>query len=107
MDDKHNISPLLVARLAYKYVATLLTPVTWNADIANEDERWRERDRGRIARYVDDVIDLLQAMGIGDVDCNVEKFISPLEERGSSECHHDATLGHKFKNNTDIEPCSC
>ena len=68
MDDKRNISPLLVARLTSKCVAPLLTPVTWNADIANEDERWRERDRGRIARYVDDIIDLLQAKGIGDED---------------------------------------
>ena len=61
-------------------MATLLTPVTWNADIANEDERWRERDRGRIATYVDDIIDLLHAMGISDEDCNVENFISPLVE---------------------------
>ena len=50
------------------------------ADIANEDERRRERDRGRIAEYVDEIIDLLKAMGMNDEDCNVEEFISPLEE---------------------------
>ena len=54
--------------------------MTLNADIANEDERWRERDRGRIAEYVDEIIDLLRAMGMSDEDCNVEKFISPLGE---------------------------
>ena len=61
-------------------MATLLTQVTWNADIANEDERWRERGLGRIARYVDDIIDLLQAIGVGDEDSNVENFVSPLGE---------------------------
>ena len=50
------------------------------ADIANEDERRRERDRGRIAEYVDEIIDLLKAMGMNDEDCNVEEFIPPLEE---------------------------
>ena len=45
--------------------------MTWNADIANEDERRRERDRGRIAEYVGDVIDLLQEMGMSDEDFNV------------------------------------
>ena len=50
------------------------------ADIANEDEHRRERDRGRIAEYVDEIIDLLKAMGMNDEDCNVEEFISPLEE---------------------------
>ena len=54
--------------------------MTWNADIANEDERRRESDRGRIAKYTDKVIDLLKAMGMSDEDCNVEEFISPLEE---------------------------
>ena len=57
-----------------------ILPVTWNADIANEDERRRERDRGCIAEYVDEIIDLLKAMGMSDEDCNVEEFISPLEE---------------------------
>ena len=54
--------------------------MTWNADIANEDDRRRERDRGRIAEYVDEIIDLLKAMEMNDEDCNVEEFISPLEE---------------------------
>ena len=54
--------------------------MTSNADIASEDERWRERDRGRIAEYVDEIIDLLKAMGMNDEDCNVEEFIPPLEE---------------------------
>ena len=54
--------------------------MTWNADIANEDERRRDRDRGRIAEYVDEIIDLLKAMGMNDEDCNVEEFISPLQE---------------------------
>ena len=54
--------------------------MTWNADIANEDERRRERDRGRIAEYVDEINDLLEAMGMGDNDCDVEAFISPPEE---------------------------
>ena len=57
-----------------------ILPVTWNADIANEDERRREHDRGRIAEYVDEIIDLLKAMGMNDEVCNVEKFISLLEE---------------------------
>ena len=54
--------------------------MTWNAIIANEDERRRERDRRRIAEYVDEIIDLLRAMGMSDEDCNVEEFISPVEE---------------------------
>ena len=54
--------------------------MTWNADIANEDEHQCERDRGRIAEYVNEIIDLLQAMGMSDEDYNVEEFISPLEE---------------------------
>ena len=54
--------------------------MTWNADIANEDERRRERDRGRIPEYVDEINDLLAAMGMGDNDCDVEEFISPSEE---------------------------
>ena len=54
--------------------------MTWNADIANEDERRRESDRGRIAEYVDEINDLLEAMGMSDKDCNVETFISPPEE---------------------------
>ena len=58
--------------------------MTWNAlqmrYIANEDERRRERDRGRIAAYVDEIVDLLKAMGMSGEDYNVEKFISPLEE---------------------------
>ena len=33
-----------------------------------------------IAEYVDDIIDLLKAMGMNDEDCNVEEFISPLGE---------------------------
>ena len=58
---------------------TRILPVTWNADIANEDERRRDRDRGRIAEYVDEINDLLGAMGMGDNDCDVEAFISPPE----------------------------
>ena len=54
--------------------------MTWHADIANEDERLRERDWGRIAECVDEAIDLLQAMGMSDGDCNVEEFIFPPEE---------------------------
>ena len=50
------------------------------ADLAKEDERRRQRDHGRIAEYVDEIIDLLKAMGMNDEDCNVEEFISPLEE---------------------------
>ena len=52
--------------------------MSWSANIANEVERRRERDRGRIAKYIDEIIDLLQAMGMSDGDCNVEEFISPL-----------------------------
>ena len=50
--------------------------------LSNEEERLRERDRGCIAEYVDEIIDLLQAMGTSDAlpHCNVEEFISPLEE---------------------------
>ena len=48
--------------------------------LSNEDERRRERGRGRIAECVDEIIDLLQAMGMNDKDCNVEEFIPPLEE---------------------------
>ena len=54
--------------------------MTWNADIANEDERRHESDRGRIAEYVDEIIDLLEAMGMSEEDYNVEEIISPLEE---------------------------
>ena len=54
--------------------------MTWNADIANEDERRRERDRGRIAKYIDEINDLLGAMGMGDNDFDLEAFISPPEE---------------------------
>ena len=57
-----------------------ILPVTWNADIANEDERRRERDRGRIGEYVDEIIALLRVMGMSDEDCDVEEFISPTEE---------------------------
>ena len=42
---------------------TRILSMTMNADIANEDERWRERDRVHIAEYVDEIIDLLHAMG--------------------------------------------
>ena len=49
-------------------------------DIAHEDERRRERDRGRIAEYVDEIIDLLRAMGMSDERCDVEDFISPVVE---------------------------
>ena len=52
--------------------------MTWNANIANEDDR--RRDQGRIAEFVDEIIDLLMAMGLSEKDCNVEAFISPLEE---------------------------
>ena len=38
------------------------------------------RNMWNIAEYVDDIIDLLKAMGMNDEDCNVEEFISPLEE---------------------------
>ena len=58
----------------------MILPMTWNADITNEEERRRERDQGRIAEYVDEIIDLLQAMGMSDEDYNVEDFISLLEE---------------------------
>ena len=44
------------------------------------DERRREHNRGRIAEYVDEINDLLEAMGMGDNDCDVEAFISPSEE---------------------------
>ena len=54
--------------------------MTWNADIANEDERRREHDRGRIAEYVDEINDLLEVMGMGDNVCDVEAFISLPEE---------------------------
>ena len=54
--------------------------MTWNGDIANEDQCRRERDRSRIAEYVDEINHLLQAMGMGDNDCDVEAFISPPEE---------------------------
>ena len=54
--------------------------MTWNADISNEDQRRRERDRGCIAEYVDEINDLLEAMGMGDNDCDVEAFISSPEE---------------------------
>ena len=58
----------------------MILPMTWNADITNEEERRRERDQGRIAEYVDEIIDLLLAMGMSDEDYNVEDFISLLEE---------------------------
>ena len=32
------------------------------------------------SEYVDEIIDFLKAMGMSDDDCNVEEFISPLEE---------------------------
>ena len=54
--------------------------MTWNANIANEDERRRECEQGYIAEYVDEIIDLLKAMEMNDEDCNVEELISPLEE---------------------------
>ena len=54
--------------------------MTWNADIANKDERRRERDRGRIAEYIDEIIDLLRTMGMSDERCDVEDFISPVVE---------------------------
>ena len=50
--------------------------MTWNANIANEDECGREHDWRRIAECVDEIIDLLRAMGISDGDCDVEEFIS-------------------------------
>ena len=54
--------------------------MTWDADIANEDERRRERDRGLIAEHVNEINNLLVAMGMSDKDCNVETFIPPPEE---------------------------
>ena len=49
---------------------------------ANERERDRDREceRGRIAEFVDEIIDVPQAMGMSDGECNVEDFISLLEE---------------------------
>ena len=82
---------------------TRILPVTWNADIADEDERRRERDPGRIAEFVDEINDLLVAMGMSDNDCNVEEFISPPVEE-SGECHHNVFPGHKCKRNSNIEP---
>ena len=67
----HDKTPLT------KLLARILL-VTWNVDIANEDGRRRERDRGRIAEYFDDIINLLQVMGLSDKDHNVEEFISLL-----------------------------
>ena len=82
-----------------------ILPVTWNADIANEDEYRRERDRGRIAEYVDEIIDLLRAMGMSDERCDVEDFISPEVE---DEVNVTMTLKKpKCKSNSNIEPCSC
>ena len=73
----HDMAPHTIRNCCHH---ARVLPVTWNADIANENERRRERDRGRIAEYVDEIIDLLQAMGMSDEDCNVEEFTSPLEE---------------------------
>lgn len=73
----HDMAPQTIRNCWHH---TRILPVTWNADIANEDERRRERDRGRIGEYVDEIIDLLRAMGMSDEDCNVEEFISPVEE---------------------------
>ena len=79
--------------------------MTWNADIANEDERRRERDRGRNAEYVDEIIDLLRAMGMSDERCDVEDFISPEVE---DQVNVIMTLKKpKCKSNSNIEPCSC
>ena len=57
---------------------TRILPVTWNGDIANEDER--RRDRGRIAEFVDEIHDLFMAMGLSEKDCNVGDLSSPPEE---------------------------
>ena len=73
----HDMAPQTIRNCWHH---TRILPVTWNADIANEHERRRERDRGRIGEYVDEIIDLLRAMGMSDEDCNVEEFISPVEE---------------------------
>ena len=67
----HDMAPQTIRNC--RHLVRVL-PVTWNADIANEDERRRDRDRGRIAEYVDEIIDLLKAMGMNDEDCNVEEL---------------------------------
>ena len=55
--------------------------------IMKEGERWNSlpdnkggRTRNKPARHVVGINDLLGAMGMADNDCEVEAFISPLEE---------------------------
>ena len=32
-------------------------------------------------------------------------ILNQNQNQNQGECHHDATLGHKCKSNSDIEPC--
>ena len=58
---------------------TLPLRLIWGL-LSNEDEHRRERDQGRITEYVDEIINLILATGMNGKDCNVEDFVSPLEE---------------------------
>ena len=69
--------------LPLRFIWLLLSHSESDSESDSECEnfaRRRERDWGCIAEYVDEIIDLLKAMGMSDEDCNVEEFISPLEE---------------------------
>ena len=45
--------------------------------IANEDEREHDQD---IAKYVDEINELLKAIGMSDKECDAEAFVAPSEE---------------------------
>ena len=49
--------------------------MTRNAHIANADER----ERWRLADFFDEIIDVLQAIGMSDGECNVKYFPTPRE----------------------------
>ena len=70
--------------------------MSWNAFIANEYERGRERERGSLAEFIDEIVDVLQAIGMSDGECG--RVYHPAK-RGSDGCHHDNALGHKCKSN--------
>ena len=48
--------------------------MTWDADIANADEQ------EHLVEFVDEIIDVLHAMGMINGECNVDEFIFPPEE---------------------------
>ena len=50
--------------------------MTWNANMTNANER----ERGRVAEFANEIIDVLLAMGMSDRGCGIEGFISPSEE---------------------------